>query len=87
MRERAVEPLMVLFEKPNPGGAYNPVEIPGMRMESAASVPAVGDYVYDVTSGDLPVPYRVSSRHYTPAHNQVIVIIEEVENVENCPFI
>lgn len=80
------EPLYVVFYVPNPGGAYDPAEMRDMDMEAAVTVPAVGDFVYDRPRGELPVAYRVVSRHFDPAGKRVGVIVEQVEEVKNSPF-
>lgn len=87
MKQKPVDPLYVVFYVPNPGGAYDPAEMRNMDMEAAATVPSVGDFVYDSVPGELPVAYRVLARHFDPAGKRVGVIVEEVENVENSPFI
>ncbi len=81
------EPLYVVFYVPNPGGAYDPAEMRNMDMEAAATVPAVGDFVYERMQGELPVAYQVKSRHFDPAGKRVGVIVERVEEVENSPFL
>ena len=86
MNQKPAEPLYVVFHVPNPGGAYDPVGMRDMDMEAAATVPAVGDFVYDTRTGELPVAYQVKSRHFDPAGKRVGVIVERVQEVENSPF-
>ncbi|WOI55120.1 hypothetical protein [Palleronia sp. LCG004] len=77
----------VVFYEPNPGGAYDPAELRDLDIEAAITIPSVGDYVYDTRAGKLPIAYKVKSRHFDPAGGRVGVVIEQVDQVENSPFL
>ncbi|SER48957.1 hypothetical protein SAMN04490244_101239 [Tranquillimonas rosea] len=82
---RAADTLHVVFFVPNPGGEEHPQPMRDMDMEPT-NIPSVGDYVYS-PQGDLPVAYRVKSRHFDPAGKRVGVVVERVQEVEDSPFL
>lgn len=81
------EALFVVFYVIDSGGNYDPAEMPELDMEAATTIPAVGDFVYDMPHRNKPIAYRVVSRHFDPKGRRVAVVTEEVSEVDNSPFL
>lgn len=70
----------------NPGGAYDPAPLEHLDMP-VASMPAVGDLIFDGVSRREPErAYRVVQRQFHPDGYRVALIVEEVEYPAVSPF-
>lgn len=82
-----LDPLTIVLFTSDPGGIGNVKLLREMDMPTVGAVPAVGDFIYERNAGYAPVAYRVTARHFDPAHNRVGVMLVKVDAVANSPFV